>query len=114
MEQLNEKYRSELDKLGELGKSEEPLKVHTMWPVIDSIDCHIANDMDGKLFIFYYYSEFWREFLAIEGVTPELLATWRWLAAKGMESLFTDLEQERRVEVSRMNGGVLLGDVLSQ
>jgi len=31
-----------------------------------------------------------------------------------MESLFTDLEQERRVEVSRMNGGVLLGDVLSQ
>lgn len=58
MEQLNEKYRSELDKLGELGKSEEQLKVHTMWPVIDSIDCHIANDMDGKLFIFYYYSEF--------------------------------------------------------
>ena len=54
------------------------------------------------------------EFLEIEGVTPELLATWRWLAAKGMESLFTDLEQERRVEVSRMNGGVLLGDVLSQ
>lgn len=53
-------------------------------------------------------------FLDIDGVTPELLTTWRWLAAKGMESLFTDLEQERRVEVSRMNGGVLLGDVLSQ
>ena len=56
MDQLNEKYRSELDKLGELGKSEEPLQVHTMWPVIDSIDCHIANEMDGKLFIFYNYS----------------------------------------------------------
>lgn len=97
MEQLNAKYRIELDKLGELGKSEEPLKVHTMWPVIDSIDCHIANNLDE-----------------IDGVTPELLATWRWLAAKGMESLFTDLEQEKRVEVSRMNGGVLLGDVLSQ
>ena len=47
-------------------------------------------------------------------MTPELLETWRWLASKGMESLFTDLEHERRVEVSRMNGGILLGDVLSQ
>ena len=56
MEALNEKYRGELDKLGELGKSEEPLKVHTMWPVIDSIDCHIANNLNRKFFCPYYYS----------------------------------------------------------
>ena len=47
MELLNEKYRSELDKLGELGKTETPLQIHTMWPVIDSIDCHIANNLPG-------------------------------------------------------------------
>ena len=29
-----------------------------------------------------------------------------------MESLFTDLEQERRIEVSRLNGGLLLGHIL--
>ena len=56
MEELNEKYRTELDKLEELGKSKEPLKVHTMWPVIDSIDCHIANELDSMFEILYYYS----------------------------------------------------------
>ena len=29
-----------------------------------------------------------------------------------MESLFTDLEHERRIEVSRLNGGLLLGHIL--
>ena len=31
---------------------------------------------------------------------------------KRMESLFTDLEHERRIEVSRLNGGLLLGHIL--
>ena len=29
-----------------------------------------------------------------------------------MESLFTDLEHDRRIEVSRLNGGLLLGHIL--
>ena len=31
---------------------------------------------------------------------------------KRMESLFTDLEHDRRIEVSRLNGGLLLGHIL--
>ena len=31
---------------------------------------------------------------------------------KRMESLFTDLEHGRRIEVSRLNGGLLLGHIL--
>lgn len=97
MTELNEEYKEELQKLTELGKSDIPLKVHTMWPVIDSIDCHVANGLPD-----------------IDGVTDELLNTWRYLAAKGMETLFTDLEYKRRVEVSRLNGGLLLGDVVTK
>ena len=42
----------------------------------------------------------------------KFLARLRQAAAFGMMSLFTDMEKARRIEVSRLQGGVLLGDIL--
>ena len=44
----------------------------------------------------------------------KFLTRLRQAAAFGMMSLFTDMEKARRIEVSRLQGGVLLGDILSQ
>ena len=44
----------------------------------------------------------------------EYLARLRKGAGIGMLTLFTDPEFQRRIEVSRMQGGVLLGDIISQ
>ena len=35
-------------------------------------------------------------------------------AGLAMKTLFTDIEGNRRIELSRMQGGVLLGDILEQ
>jgi len=35
-------------------------------------------------------------------------------AGLAMQTLFTDVEGNRRIELSRMQGGVLLGDILEQ
>ena len=35
-------------------------------------------------------------------------------AGLAMQTLFTDIEGNRRIELSRMQGGVLLGDILEQ
>lgn len=96
-EALNEKYRSELDKLQKISDFPMELTVNNMWEVADSIDCHIANYLND-----------------IEGYSEEDLSNWRYIAAKGMENLFTDLEHDRRVEISRLNGGNLLGDIITQ
>ena len=60
MEILNEKYREELDQLAQISNINEPLYVHTMWPYIDSIDCHVANNVPGESchdshVLFYFY-----------------------------------------------------------
>ena len=49
MEALNEQYREYLDQLGAISQVDEPLYVHSMWPYIDSIDCHVANDKTGNI-----------------------------------------------------------------
>ena len=54
MEQLNEQYRDYLDQLGAISQVEEPLYVHSMWPYIDSIDCHVANNKTGTIMIFIF------------------------------------------------------------
>jgi len=96
MEALNEQYREYLDQLGAISQVDEPLYVHSMWPYIDSIDCHVANNK------------------TVLNITDDQLTTWRYLAAKGMQSLFTDLEGDRRVEISRLNAGTLLADIVTK
>lgn len=48
MEKLNEDYRDYLDQLAKVSNISETLYVHNMWPYIDSIDCHVANNKTGK------------------------------------------------------------------
>ena len=56
MEALNEKYRGELDKLGELGKSEEPLKVHTCGLLSTQSIVILQITSIVSFFCPYYYS----------------------------------------------------------
>ena len=53
-------------------------------------------------------------FSLVLNITDDQLTTWRYLAAKGMQSLFTDLEGDRRVEISRLNAGTLLADIVTK
>ena len=53
-EALNEKYRSELDKLQKISDFPMELTVNNMWEVADSIDCHIANYLNGTEYVCCY------------------------------------------------------------
>ena len=84
--------------MAELIRSPLDYTVPTMNHAMDSIECHVTNNVSGVS------PEFDGEFLA------------RLRKAKSWQVLtkFVDAELSRRVELSRMLGGHLLGEIISQ
>ena len=119
MRELNQIYHEDIVRMAELVNASTSMTIQNMWPVIDSIDCHIYNNKTGKIWKPGFLKQFptlqFSALIPSDFLTDEkFLARLRQAAAFGMMSLFTDMEKARRIEVSRLQGGVLLGDILSQ
>ena len=98
LDELNEKYASDLAKLTRLVGLEEKLRIETSSKVIDAVECHIANGKRNSL---------------PEEIDDNFVEILEQIRNYQILTKFTDLELERRVELSRMLGGKLLGDILS-
>ena len=48
MEELNEKYKPDLKRMAELVNSSLTYRIENMWQILDTIDCHIANNKTGN------------------------------------------------------------------
>lgn len=47
MKELNEQYHADLKRMGELVNSTIEYTIQNMWHILDTIDCHIANNITG-------------------------------------------------------------------
>lgn len=109
MKKLNKKFQKELQALKVASQNatnidELRLTDEIVDDIKDSIECHLDNDKPLNKTIFTSGCD--------DCDFESLHHKWRYLSAKRMESLFTDLEHDRRIEVSRLNGGLLLGHIL--
>lgn len=100
MKKMNEKYEKELSMLSDLMGLEEKLKIEEIGHIMDSVECSLAN---GK-----------SETLPKELRSGDFLKTMQYLRNLQILTKFTDLEKQRREEVSRLMGGHLLSDILKK
>ena len=49
MRELNQIYHEDIVRMAELVNASTSMTIQNMWPVIDSIDCHIYNNKTGKI-----------------------------------------------------------------
>ena len=48
MARLNDEFRDDLARMARLVNSTVEYTIETMWPIMDTIDCHIANNYTGN------------------------------------------------------------------
>ena len=48
MVKLNEEYKDDLAKMAKLVNSTETFTIQNAWPILDTIECHIANNKSGE------------------------------------------------------------------
>jgi len=97
---LDEKYADDFKKMAELLNDTTEYNLNNMWTIFDNVDCHKYNNFT--------------ETVPAELLSGPLYDRLTVAAGLAMKTLFTDIEGNRRIELSRMQGGVLLGDILEQ